>query len=163
MTRLAEIADRFGVSEPVFKITLDATGDIQYTVKNRYKPHESDDPVERLVAETYTENLDKRAGKFIAHVDLNRAYATITNTVLEIVVDASTLKNPKQSKLYKWLCEREPLYHNPAAEGYIALYRYIVANDIVGTRDNTNPHARNVIAILELMKEKYEDKTNSHQ
>jgi len=163
MTELDDIAAKFGTSEPVFKVSLDSSGKLRFEVKNEYKPQESDDPVYTLIASTFSEHLDKHSKRFEARVDIERAYANIINHIRQVVVNASPLKNPKQSKLYKWLCERDPVYHNPSSAGFIALYRYVVANGIEEIRDDTNPHAKNVIAILELMREKYEDKSRSNQ
>ena len=157
MTELAAIADTFGSSEPIFKVTLDYSGDLKFDVKDKYMAPESYDPVHQVVAGTWHETLDVKGGRHISQVDLDGAQRVIVRTSIEIVVNASTLKNPKQSQLYKWLQEHKPRYHNSSSVGFIALYRYIIANDIADTRDNTNPHAINVIAILELMKEKYEN------
>ena len=157
MTELDKIADSFGVSVPVFKITLDGSGDLRFDLKNKYQVPDSEDPVYKLVAETYNESLNKNKRRFERSHDCARAFGGMMSTIRQVTINASPLKNPKQTRLYKWLSEYNSVYHNPSSVGFIALYRYIMNNGIEETRDNTNPHAKNVLAVLELMREKYEN------
>ena len=158
MTELDEIVETFGVSEPVFKIVATAYGELEFKVKNEYTPPVGDEPVSTLLATYYRESLDKYNRCFEKAVNVEGAYSNITSTIRQFALNASPLKNPKQSKLYKWLCSRDITHKNPSAPGFIMLYRYIITHNI-GT---TGPHAKNVIAILELMREKYEDKSSSN-
>lgn len=163
MKELDDMAATFGVSEPVFTISVHSgSGDLQFDVKNEYRPAESMDPVYNLMAGTYSERLAKEQRRFEANVDTNMVYDRIVDTIRRVVVNASPLKNPRQSKLYKWLCERDPMYNNPSTVGFIALYRYIIAEHLQDAVDSENPHAKNVLAVLELMREKYEVKSSSN-
>jgi hypothetical protein len=74
-------------------------------------------------------------------------------TVRKTYENCSPLKNPKQSKLYKWLYENNIKYYDQSAVVFIMLYRYIITNEVENAGSN-NAHGKNVIAILELMKEK---------
>ena len=158
MRELATIADTFGTSEPIFVISLDNSGDLDFKVKNKYvPPKDHDDPVVAAVANVYTETLDKRAQRFISSIDTRKAYGNMIRVIRDIVLNANPLKNPKQSRLFKWLCDGNTMYNNSqCSDGFVALYRYICSVDIVHTRSHTDPHAMNVIAILELMRKKYE-------
>ena len=162
MTELEQIAATFGVSEPVFKIKVDSRGDLEFDVKSEYRPAPQTDPVAVLVAMQYSEHLNKEKRCFEKTVNIEGAYNRMINSIRQVTMNTLPLKNPKQSKLYKWLCECDPKYHNPTSVGFIALYRYIVSNSILETRDNTNPYAKNVIAVLELMREKHENKASSN-
>ena len=155
MSELDDIAATFGSSEPVYVVTLDNRGDLDFTVKNQYSPKRTDDPVQALLVEGWREWLDKSSGRFMVSVNIEGAYNRIVETVEQVMVNSSALKNPKQSRLYKWL-QTPGRYNGPTSEGFIALYRYIMDNGIKENRNNTNPYAKNVIAILELMREKYE-------
>jgi hypothetical protein len=155
MNELDKIASTFGQSEPVFVITSEDSShsELRFTVKNKYEPSLTDDPLYNLIAGTFSEYLDKGRKRFEGSVSTDRAYASLIQYIRATILNYSPLKNPKQSKLYKWLGEYNPAYKD-SSEGFIALYRYIVNSGIGDTRDHTNPHAKNVIAILELMKEK---------
>jgi len=157
MNELDAIAASFGVSEPVFKISLSSRGgDLIFDLKNTYQPPDSDDPVYKLIVLTRNETLNKDKRRFESCNNSSSAYASIINTIRRVIVNTSPLKNPMQTKLYKWLCKHGYGYHNSQFAGFIALYRYVMNNGIQDTRDNTNPHAKNVLAILELMREKHE-------
>jgi hypothetical protein len=161
VNELESIAATFGSSVPVFKIKATGGGELEFSLKNQYSPHDhiTDDPVQKLLAEQWRESLNKSRGCYDVHISIESAYRTILEIVREAMLNASPLKNPKQSRLYDWL-QKHPTssigYNSALSVGFIALYRYIIRYNIVTTRDEDNPHAKNVIAILELMREKYE-------
>ena len=155
MSELDNIAATFGVSEPIFHVRADSRGDLSFDIKTQYKPEKTDDPVQSLLVDNWRESLDKHGRCFKKHVNVEIAYREMVDTVRETMLQCSQLKNPKQSTLYKWLREIPLVYNGPLSVGFIALYRYIRNEDIT---DDRSPHAKNVIAILELMKEKYEVK-----
>lgn len=161
MRLLKEVAKQFGVSRAVFECSFsndeDATS-LEFSLKESYKPHVShfDDPVAKLLATKYSETYDKTLRKFVHSFSYEQIYKEIMKTITLFYVEHTDLKNPKQSRLYKWL---DLSYTNemkhPAAEGFIALYRYIYN---YGEACNNSMTVENVLAILELMKEKYEVK-----
>jgi len=156
MSELNDIASTLGTSEPIFKITAERDGQLNFKVKQQYVPTKTGDPVQALIVEAWRESLDVYTKRFEKHINIESAYSTIVDTVQKVFVNCSPLKNPKQSTLYKWLNGMPLRYNGPLSPGFIALYRYIVNCNIQGTGNKNNPHAKNVIAILELMKEKYE-------
>ena len=156
MNELDTIAASFGTSEPVYKIKVDSRNNLEFIIKNKYMPPKSNDPVERLLAAQWNEYLDKENRRMHRNVNIDSAYSRMLVVIGDVFINCSTLKNPKQSILYKWFNNLDMKYNGPLSVGFIALYRYIVNNGIEKTRDNANPHAKNVIAILELIREKYE-------
>ena len=162
MSELDTIAATFGSSEPVFKISAQGSTSLYFDVKNQYVPIETNDPVQKLMAASWHESLNKQKGRFEPRVDIEGTYRKILSAIGSVIVGSSPLKNPKQSRLFKWFNNQSTMYNDTLSVGYIALYRYIIANGIKENRDNANPYAKNVLAILELMREKYEDKSSSH-
>lgn len=155
MNELDKIASSFGVSDPVFKIKLGSHGDLEFEVKNEYSPPiVTNDPVYAIVRKQWNESLDKGRKCFTKYVDTKTAYRAILDTVKEVYNAKSPLKNPSQSVMYQWLCKQE--YNGPTMPGFIGLYRYIINNQIGDIRDKNDPRVKNVLAVLELMKEKHE-------
>jgi hypothetical protein len=92
---------------------------------------------------------------------VDAAAQDIHNNLRNFLVNASPLKNPQQSKLYKWFVDRSTMETLAWREGMIALYRYL--HQHVDSRfrfdgGSDNQHAKNYIIILEKMKEKYEQR-----
>jgi hypothetical protein len=160
---LQAIQDKFGVSEPVFRgeLSRDDT-EISFNVLKDYAPSKEGvtDPVELLMIDGYGERFDARDGVFKKDDRCISVYRGLFGTLIKIYENNSPLKNPKQSKLSKWLYSACDKYNAEYAEGIISLYRY--AHPFTnGTRNyrfenQYKQHADNVIAILEKMRDKYE-------
>lgn len=159
MKLLKEVTKQFGVSKAVFIATVDENDShISFDLKETYKPQPGhfDDPIAKLLASKYQETFDKTLKKFVHSFNYEHIYKDIMKDITLFYVEHTDLKNPKQSRLYKWLAlaYTNEMKH-PASEGFIALYRYIHGQGGIGDNDMT---VENVLAILELMKEKYEVK-----
>jgi hypothetical protein len=161
---LNRLASEFSASKPVFKIELKYKATyIEFNLKDKYDPKQdaTDDPVSQLLASHWYENYDRDSRCFTPTVDTQKAYGVIVDKVTEFYVENSELKNPNQSKLYKWLRTQpgNQGYNCPTGDGFIALYRYINNNGLQEKCYGVeNEHVKNVIAILELMRNKYEGK-----
>ena len=158
-----EIASKFGVSKAIFGVGLDTNDSsrINIYVKNPYSPSidikADGDPLERLVASVYRERYDNVSMKFEHAFSGDDAYYTIISDMIKTYKEISPLKNPKQSKLFRWLHSvPKSITNNPSAQGFIGLYRYIRTNRTHMRRGSE--HASNVLAILEMMRHKYEHK-----
>lgn len=164
MSELEEIGRKFGTSKPVFQITIDNSDatDVALVLKNKYVPPKSEDPIFNLVAETWSERFDKSERSFIYSVNVELAYSKIMDRIKQFVINTSALKNPKQSTLYKWLSLTDHMYKDSLSAGFIALYRYMFNNNVKPVKDHSCPRVNNILAVLELMKEKNEDKKSSH-
>lgn len=151
MKILEEMAKQFSVSEPVFTADLTYSGTcIDFRVKDPYKPNQLvlEDPIAKLIAKRYQETL--RGDCFVQVTHIQSVYNDIIDGIIHFYEMRAPLKNPTQSRLYKWLRSMEDRYNHPSAVGFIGLYRYI-------TRPMTADDVQNVLAILEMMREKYED------
>lgn len=159
---LLEIQSKFGRSKPVFTGKLDSSGyGVEFTCAESYDPQTADldhsDPVVQLMVEGYSERFDKQ--DFFQVYDNKETIARrMFDSIRQAFKQASPLKNPVQSKLYKWL-DFNNMNSLHRREGIISLYRYVFAtsgDDFRFKDGSDNPHAKNLVAILEKMKEKYE-------
>lgn len=161
---LENIAATFGVSDPIFIAELRHTRDqIDFKVKNPYQPSADDytDHIEHLVVGCYQERFIRQETKFVNETRCENVYRQIISEIRAVYEKYSGLKNPKQSKLYKWLYTMQDRYNDPLFEGFISLYRYMHKNSDGQGRFNNgpdNPHVKNILTILERMKDKHEDK-----
>jgi len=161
---LQDIQVKFGVSEPIFNVSLAKDkSEIRIEVQNQYKPPTENitDPVEKFMAERYEEHYDRRAKRWVKDDICQNTYRAMVEVVCDTYVTASPLKNPRQSNMYKWLRGDCRQYGHICNDGFIMLYRYIennrnVAGRFDGGRDNKC--LKNLLGILEKMKEKYERK-----
>lgn len=160
---LREAFDKLGNSKAVF-IGRKGEGGIHFDLKERYDPRlEEGDVVANLVAANYSEHFDKHNGRFEKQeACMENAARAMYVGIKKAFVNASPLKNPEQSKLYRWM-EYDKIAGSLARrEGMISLFRYVQANTdgeqfrFNGGSDNI--HAKNLVAILEKMKEKYEQR-----
>lgn len=162
---LLEIFDKLGQSKAVFVGKRNSSGDIEFETQAQYSPHDEDierDAVSELILDNYTEHFDKHMGRFVKQsACINNATRHMYSAIKKAYINASPLKNPQQSKLWKWMDCDNMSRTLERREGLIALYRYVVGS-VSDTRDfrfdggPDNVHAKNLVAILEKMKEKYE-------
>lgn len=165
MSELERIAETFSVSKPVFVSTLKWDDDtLEFELKDRHNPIDENesDPVRALLAQHWSEVLDRRTLKYTPTVDVEKAFFELKRVVETFYLQNSPLKNPKQTKLYKWLsCNDLHVagYKHPTVEGFIALFRYMHSEGLQNARSlSDDARVKNIIAILELMREKYEGK-----
>jgi hypothetical protein len=152
---LQEIAKQFEVSKPIFEASLGYEGSrVEFTLKKTYRPNlaEFSDPVAKLVARRYQEVFKSNEQRFVHNIQMDCVYGDVIDIIIAFYELNSNLKNPKQSKLYKFLSSTYIKYDHPSAEGFIALYRYI-KKPLFGSLPDDK---KNVLAILEMMREKYE-------
>jgi hypothetical protein len=169
MSELETIAATFQPSEPVFvaQYSVYDPQEIDFQVKfDRFSliNHDNDaDVITTILAKYCRESYDHEVKCFISAIDLNAAYADIFYKVMVFYTLNSPLKNPKQTKLYKWLRSMSTLhegYKYPLSVAIIGLLRYIHKDKELTYNSKTpsHPRAKSVIATLELIREKYETK-----
>lgn len=160
---LKEIHNKFGHSKAIFRKTHNDGKSITFECSGKYDPKSADldhsDPAVKMMVECYSEYFDKQS-LYEALDNSGRVLQNMFFAIKEAFLYASPLKNPQQSKLYKWL-EFGTINHPNNREGIVALYRYMAKNTDSSRRFEggpNNPHAKNLVAILEKLKEKYERK-----
>lgn len=167
---LEKIGAKLGTSRAVFVSNtdrnLDRVGEFFLQIKDQYKVdlEKFTDPVERIVAQRWYESYDRNKKQFELAIGYDTIYAELVNSLTRLYTLNSGLKSPNQSKLYKWLRSMENRYNHKHKyrDGFIALYRYAAANIPMsggGTefgKDPNSVHVKNVLAILEKMRDKDE-------
>jgi hypothetical protein len=161
---LKDIASQLRVSEPILTAKVTDEG-VFFCLKEKYDPTtiEFDDPMLKFIARHYHETLRLEKRCLVQTTNLDAVYFELIHYFSCLYADLTPLKNPQQSKVFKLLQqlkESQPLRENDderMCEGLIELYRYIYPNRQLKT------HCDNTLAILELMMEKYEEQTNTHQ
>jgi hypothetical protein len=157
VSTLQNIAAQFSVSKPVFVAELEKDGSTVDFIVSSVPVHDTDnikDPVAKLIADRFRQSFDTTSRQFVQTTHMPSIYSDIVDSISLFYEKHSSLKNPTQSRLYKWLHPMNNQDRHVASEGFIALYRYIetkggmytCGRDVVG----------NVLAILEIMREKYE-------
>jgi sulfur relay (sulfurtransferase) DsrC/TusE family protein len=158
---LRAIWDKFGCSEPVFDAQLsDDQNEVVFVVRNKYKPNDVGvtDPVEQMMIRCYREEFSRSDRRFVKTDYIANVHHEIVKQLREFYAIYSPLKNPSQSRLYRWLYREVDVYNSSLLDGLVYLYRYIKSNENENGRfdgGKENPHVKNALAILEKMKEKY--------
>jgi hypothetical protein len=160
---LDEIVDGFGASLPIFRGELRDDGEtVEFTLKDPYEPEKGllvEDPVLRLALEMRREQYNYRNQNFEDATESHHIYTHMVRALLSAFLHYSELKNPKQTKLFKWLQSMDDKYNHPSVEAFVSLYRYAATHSLAERNaPKSSAHAKNMIAIMELIKDKYEDK-----
>lgn len=82
----------------------------------------------------------------------------ISYYILDFIKEHLSCKNPKTSPLYKWIytfCDYRMQNNDDFMENIIAVYRYLYTNM---TKEDNHVHIKNGIALLNMIKAKYENK-----
>lgn len=160
MSSLDVMFEKFGHSKAIFSAKKSSDGEIQFELKEAYDPSTVDldktDPVVKLLISNYHESFDRHDGCFKKGDSIRSTTNDMRISLRSALVNASPLKNPQQSKLYKWFVE---YVYRIDEEVLIALYRYVAQNSTDQFRfydGSNNPHAKNLVAIVEKLRDKYE-------
>ena len=162
MTKLVELTENFTVSRPVFCLQLDTGGcNIKANTshpKYMYRPKPiAGDPLSELVCKNYRERFDVKDGCFqvdkgeIAH----RSMLHIRGSITEFIEKNLEMRNPRQSKLYRWAYRNMP-NSSEINDVLVMVYKYLRSFSDSDMKANDLNHVNNGIAILEAIMEKYE-------
>lgn len=164
MNRLLEYTKDFQCSEPIFKLSVS---------KDRSEIHSellnepvSPSPIEgdvlsELVCYEFSQsfNLKKKVFEINLEHIAEKAMASLRHHMRSLVEWNLDTKAPKQSKLYRWM--RSNMEDTDAINsGLLLLYKYARQNGFqplnINLRIKHDEHLRNILLILEAMREKYE-------
>lgn len=159
MEKLSAAIATLSHSEPTFRVSIEK----EYVIiklKHKYThvtmPH--DDAITALAKQCSSEGYNTLDRTFRNTTTPNVMYTLLITEVFGFFVNKSPLKNPRQSHMYRWLAGLRGLgYNHRTSEGMLALYQYIYDNKLSSVHRG-DARVKNVLAILELMKEKYEAK-----
>lgn len=162
MTKLVELTENFQISRPVFCLQLDTSGrSIRANTshpKYMYRPEPiTGDPLSELVCQNYRESFDVREGLFtIDKFEIaNKAMRQIRDSISEFLEKNLEMRNPRQSKLYRWAYRNMPDNHE-FNDVLVMVYKYLRSFSDSSMKASDPNHINNGIAILEAIMEKYE-------
>ena len=161
MRTISEITEKHSTSRPIFQGKLTASGDVRFEVMDKYNPEpQTSDPVENLACSMFNETFNLCQKRFNKDNYERKVMEEILYKILSIYSANSGLKNPQQSKMYKFvkydLTNLVSRYEN-VSEGMISLYRYIYPNQLENKILN-DAHKANFLAILEKLRSNNEPK-----
>lgn len=160
MKRLEEIAKTFETSRPIFRLTLERsdstiTANVSHPV-HRYRPEpKTDDVLEALVCEHFSEHFDISRGEFTidSYKIANNAMEEIRNSMSKFLEKNLEMKNPRQSKIYKWFYRGLP-NTNDFNDSLCSMYKYMRSFSDEDMRASSTEHINNAIAVMEAIMEK---------
>lgn len=162
MSKLLDLTENFTVSRPVFNLQLDKNGrNISASVSNpvyKYRPTpEANNPLSELVCENYKETFNIREGIFTIdkHDISSRAMSSIRNSIPQFIEKNLEMRNPRQSKLYRWAYRNMP-NSSELNDVLIMVYKYLRSFCDSEMKASDLNHINNSIALLEAIMEKYE-------
>lgn len=161
MKELLELAKNLDVSRPVFRLTIDSSGAIDANISNpvyRYRPSDSEDVLAQLITDNYQESFSLERGTFSVDRDqiARRSMEDIRTSIAQFVESNLEMRNPRQSKLYKWLYRNMP-NNSEFNDTLVLLYKYLRTFTGDKMRATSDTHMNNALALLTAMEEKYNE------
>lgn len=165
MKELYALAERFEVSDPVFRLTMSSRNDlvdanISHPVR-LYRPIADESNVlDCVIVDCYSENFDIGLGIFTVDKEriAHQAMDVIRSHIRMFLERNLEMRNPRQSKIYRWTY-RSMLNDTEFNNVLVMLYKYIrsFTNDDMRVGADQGPHVENVIALLIAMENKYNE------
>ncbi len=165
MKQVKEIVEKFDVSRPIFKLIVDDDGsDISAQSSKpiyQFEPEIVPDCViTEIVNKNYQERFSLRDKSYM--IDKRQieysSVSEIRSSIKKFLYKNLEMKNPSQSKVYKWADRNMPQTHD-FNEVVLSLYKHLrtFCDDDMRIYSRFNkPKADNIIALLEAMQEKYD-------
>lgn len=162
MRKLVELTQSFETSIPVFRLQNDSDRSrVSIHAESpisKFKPKDSEDPLQVLVNQSYREYFEIGRGSF----KINRnemaelAGSKIRHSLGLFIVNNSKMQKPQQSKLFKWVQNDWPRseYFDGIA---ISMYKYLhsFCGSNMRMHGDNQKHVDNAMALFEATMEKY--------
>lgn len=165
MKQLVDLTKDFKASRAVFRLTKDEDNSSIIFVKlhEHYEPTpEKGNILSELVCRHYDEIFDSHQGQFTINTEhiANRAMNTINNSMTKFLEKNLKMRNPRQSKIYKWYYRNLPS-NNEFNNVMIMMYKYMrsfcdLNMKAINIEHINIEHINNTVALLEAIMEKYE-------
>ncbi len=163
MKELIRIAETFGKSRPVFKLTMAKDEDtINANISRpiyKYMPKaEQGNILSELVTDHYREQFNRDSLQF--QVDeyeiAKNAMSEIRNSFPKFLEKHLGMKSPGQSKIYRWF-DRSLPHDDYFNDNLVLVYKYIRSFCDVDMHSTDTKHIENTLALLKAIMEKYND------
>lgn len=159
MKQLVDLTKDFKTSRAIFRLTKDEDGSrIMAELDEQYEPTpEEDNVLSELVCSNYNEAFDSSKGRFTINQNdiANRAMSTIKNSMTKFLEKNLEMRNPRQSKIYKWYYRSLP-NDNEFNDVMVMVYKYMRSFCGEDMKAVNMEHINNTVALLEAIMEKYE-------
>ena len=164
MKKLEELTQDFKTSRPIFRLHIDDNGrNINARTHNpihKYRPEPiAGDVLSELVCECYSEGFSTQDNEFV--IDkfeiAQKAMRAIRNSIPKFLEKNLEMRNPRQSKLYRWAYRNMP-NGSEINDVLVMVYKYLRSFSDSDMKANDLNHVNNGIAILEAIMEKYEQR-----
>jgi hypothetical protein len=161
---LLKYTESFETSLPIFKLRLNSNGgQIRMSESiSKYEPTPIEgDILSELVCSCYSESFYARQGEFRLDKGqiASQAMRKIRDQMKQFVEKNLPMRNPKQSKLYRWMYREMP-NTTEVNTGLVLLYKYMRmhADDVGCIGKDKQEHLDNIIIMLDAMRVKHEEK-----
>ena len=156
---LNKYISELGNSRPIFKLNVAFKKDrVNSTIVKQYVPEiDPNDSMSSLLSHGFCENL--RGDKFVKDYDqIKKNVATVIKSEMKKFIQTyGGYKNAKQSAIFRFMS----MYNttDPVLDGLVYLYKYSRSLKIANSGSPTDAeqkHIDNILAIIELMRSKFE-------
>jgi hypothetical protein len=170
-TEIRKYLDKYEMPPPIFALKMsDSSWSKDYVAFNSMPDHRhtmkptTTDPVDKLAADMAMCVFNARIKRYESPTGVAEKIASeIISQVRQTVLRYSEAKHPKQTRLYRFM-ENITIRSLSPQESNIMLhlYRYKCNNEAdMISKGSKSVHVANVMAILNLMREKHENKTDN--
>jgi hypothetical protein len=164
MREIKDFIANFEASRPIFALTL--SGDSKRVSSNvstpvhKYVPSPATDSlIEALACEAYNETFS--SSRMCFTVDRDNIAKSVMNeirhSIPKFLMNHMEMKNPRQSKLWKWFAKEMPA-NDSFNTNLIMIYKYLRSFSDENMRSSDTTHVKNALALLELIQYKHEQK-----
>lgn len=159
MREISELVKDLTASEPVVCIRLSSDGS---SIRG-FEPVEEidlkkDTALEKLVARKYSQYFDFSTLEF--KVDKQNLEQSVMNSIRDSIrqfIEKNVgMRNPRQSKLYRWAYRNMPRNHD-FNDTLVMVYKYMCSFCTDNMVSLNQEHTKNTLALLEAIMEKYNE------
>jgi len=165
--RIMKYIESITPSTPIFKVSIpDPIEGYSIRVEKdenfKYKAQmDMSEPLAKLVAECYSETFNMRSKKYDVYPDTitSQVITTVITNMVAFIESNMPCKNPKMTKLYKWVYNVKYNCSDEVLDGMLLIYTYmepLVDPNSFKILEDKKQHTPNIFALLEAMKEKHE-------
>lgn len=163
MTTLFDLMNDFSVSRPIFRLELSSSASyIEAETRNpvhQYTPTPiPGNLLSELVCENYNESFDPKRGCFTINKQeiASRTMEDIRNSIGKFIEKNLQMRNPRQSKLYRWTYRNMPTTVE-VNDVLVMVYKYLRSFTDKNMKASDPNHVNNAIALLEAIMEKHDE------
>jgi hypothetical protein len=154
---LKDKMDSFTAPRPIFKAALTPNKSVvilECIDSTKGPPRIQGEHLHNLLSGMYHVTFDAKNGGYNLYKEntVARAANSIIVDLLSFLETHQKLKNPRQSRTYKWLAYSTNWYETDRFDGLVLVWEYMMKENAKLTSD----HVQNILAIIEAIRSKDE-------